>query len=279
MRVFEVLLNDQSFIAQTTGRQFRVTFNVLIDYGGFNTYCDIRFYNLAQTTAAKAFARDTTIGLRAGYDNTIDYIFRGAIRNVFKERNGPDVITRVIARGGTKFDKPVINQTFDKGAGIVEMINACCSSLGYPVVIDSGQFSDIQPYIRGQVLNGDPRQKLTELAETHNFSFVIENDKIVVNRNSGFRQGPPVVISEANGMEGIPEISEVGCDVSTRLNPKLKIGGQIDIRSELRTFNFSNLYFVDIPPNAGTGIYRVFKINHVGDSWGNDWTTKIESRR
>ena len=80
-------------------------------------------------------------------------------------------------------------------------------------------------------------------------------------------------------MEGIPEITEQGCDVSLRLSPKVKIGGRIDIQSELRTFNFSNLYFQDIPENAGKGIYRVFRLTHVGNTKGDDWTTKVTAFR
>jgi len=279
MRLFEVLINNKTLIAPTNGRQFRVVFNILIDFGGFNTYCDMSIYNLSESTAAKAFQRESILGFRAGYENNIDYLFRGQIRNVFKERQGPDTITRIIARGGTSFDKPIINQTLDKNANIVDMIRACCSALGYPPVIDDSQFSDVNVYANGMTISGDPRKYLDKFAQAHDFSYTLDNDKIIIVRNDAFRGGSPVVISEAEGMEGIPEISEVGCDVSTRLNPKLKIGGRIDIQSELRTFNFSNLYFVDVPPSAGVGVYRTFKLEHVGDSWGDSWTTKITSKR
>lgn len=279
MRLFEVLLNNEVFIAQSTGQQFRITFNVLIDFGGFNTYMDLSIYNLSQDTVAKAFNKDTTITLRAGYDNTIDTIFNGKIFNVFKERRGPDTITRIIARGGTSFEKPTVNKTFGKNANVVELIRECCTSTGYPVVIDASQFSDINPYTRGYTLSGDPLRKLDELANTHNFSYVLDNDSIVVVRNDAFRGGAPVEVSEATGMEGIPEISEVGCNVTTRLNPKLRIGGRIEIKSEFRTITFSNVYYVDVPASAGTGLYRMFKLTHSGDSWGDDWSTRIESKR
>lgn len=279
MRLFEILINDRTFIAPTSGRQFRIQFDVVIDFGGFNTYMDLRIYNLTESTAARAFERETTIGLRAGYDTAIDYLFSGKIRNVFKERNGPDTITRIIARGGTSFAKPTINETYDKNANVTQLIRACADALGYPLVIDQNQFTDIDPYIRGSVLVGDPTKKLDELAQTHNFSYVLENNRIVVVRNGSFRQGQPTLISESTGMEGIPEITEVGCDVSVRLNPRLKIGGRIDIQSDLRTFNFSNIYYQDIPASAGSGVYNIFKLEHSGDSWGDDWTTRITGNR
>lgn len=279
MRLFEVLINDQTFIAPTTGRQFRVVFTISIDFGGYNTYADIAFYNLSESTAAKVFKRETTIGLRAGYDNNIDFIFSGAIRNVFKERNGPDVITRVIARGGNLFTKPTINQTFGPNVPVLDLIKACCTATGYPIVITDEDFADIPPYARGYVLSGDPARELDVLAQAHNFGYVVENNRIIVVRGGKFRKGNPFVVNERNGMVGIPEITEAGCDVDVRLNPKIKIGGRIDIQSVFRTFNFSNLYYQDIPPSAGSGIYNVFRLEHIGDSYGEDWTTRITGIR
>lgn len=279
MRLFEILLNNETLISETDGRQFRVTFNVLVDFGGFNSYMDLAIYNLSESTEAKLRKRGVPIALRAGYTDTNDFIFIGKIQNSFKERNGPDRVLRIVARGGTQDTKPTINKTFDKNANIVEIIRACCESAGYPSVIDSEQFTDVAPYARGRVLSGDPLRELDLLAQTHDFSYVLENDRIIITRNNSFREGTPRVVSQETGMEGIPEITEVGCDVNVRLNPKIKIGGRIDIQSELKTFNFSNLYYQNIPENAGSGVYRIFKIEHVGDNYGDDWTTKITSIR
>lgn len=279
MRLFEILLDDKVFIEQTSGQQFRITFNVLIDFGAFNTYMDITIYNLSQDTVNRAFAKDTKITLRAGYNDTIDSIFSGKIFNVFKERRSADTVTRIIARGGTSFEKPIINTTYGAGANVVELIRACVNSTGYPIVIDASQFDDVAPYKRGGVLSGDPLRKLDELANAHDFSYTLDNNAVVIVRNNSFRGGVPVEVSEAKGMEGIPEISEVGCNVTTRLNPKLRIGGRIDIKSEFRTINFSNVYYVDVPASAGTGLYRMFKLEHSGDSWGDEWSTRIESKR
>lgn len=279
MRLFEVLLDNESFIAENETRQFRIVFTITIDFGGYNSYCDLAIYNLSESTEAKLIKQGTPIGLRAGYSDAIDYIFLGKIQNAFKERNGPDRLLRIIARGGTQDTKPTINKTFGKNAKIVEMIEACCTSAGYPPVIDSDQFSSIEPYARGKVLSGDPLRQLDALAQTHDFSYVLENDRIVIVKGEEPRQGEPHIVSLETGMEGIPEITETGCDVKVRLNPKIKIGGKIDIQSELKTFNFSNLYYQDVPPNAGSGEYKIFKLEHTGDSYGDDWNTRITGIR
>ncbi|AFC22736.1 hypothetical protein VchM-138_0057 [Vibrio phage vB_VchM-138] len=278
-RRWELLLNDVTFISETAGRQFKMTFNVIVDFGGYVSYADIAIYNLSQDTIGKLFKRNTSVGLRAGYVESIDYIFKGRINNILRERVGPDTITRIIAIGGTQPATQQVNATLGVNSTIVDIIRQCATAMGYPLVIKSGDFSGINPYPRGYSLNGDPRGYLDKLAQAHEFSYVIENDRIVVVGKDSFRDGAPYEVNERNGMQGIPEITENGADVSLRLSPRVRIGGRIDIQSNLATFNFSNLYFNQIPETVGKGIYRVFRLNHTGDTWGDEWTTRVTGFR
>jgi len=277
-RRFELLINDQTFIAESGGRLFKLTFEVLVDFGGYNSYADIQLYNLSNDSVSKVLSRDATITLRAGYADNIDKLFVGKIKNVMKERRGPDIVTRIIARSGSE-TSTVVNKSLGVNTSVIQCIRECTEAMGYPLTINDADFSDLPPYPRGVVLSGDPRTKLDELAQTHKFSYVIDSGKIVVSKNTGYVSGSPIVISQDTGMEGIPEITESGCDVTVRLNPKLKIGRRIEIKSEFKTFNFSNLYFQNIPENAGAGVYRVFRLSHSGDTYGNTWSTKITGYR
>lgn len=278
-RRWEVLIDGGTFIPEMAGRQFKMTFQVIVDFGGFISYADIALYNLKDDTIRRAFRRGTTVALRAGYVDNIDFIFKGRINNIIRERNGPDTITRIIARGGSQPATQQVNATLGVNATITDIIRECAQALGYPLVIQESDFDNVEPYARGFTINGDPRATLDKLADTHNFSYVIENDRIVVVGENSFRQGTPTVISQFEGMEGIPEITENGADVSVRLSPRIRIGGRIDMQTELATFNFSNLYFNQIPESAGRGIYRVFRLVHTGDSWGDSWTTRVTGFR
>lgn len=277
-RRFEVLIDDNTFIKATAGRQFRIVFEVLVDFNGYHSYADIAIYNLSKTTESKAFKKGSVIGLRAGYVDAIDFIFKGEIRNTFKERVGPDTITRIIAHGGSEAIKS-ITQPLGKGVKVPTLIRACASALGFPVVMDDNDFVNEPVYSRGYSLNGDPSKILDKLANTHGFSYTIENRRVVVVGKNSFRAGAPYVISQANGMEGIPEINEVGVDANVRLTPKIRIGGQVDVQSKLSTFNFSNLYFQNVPANAGSGVYNVQRLKYSGDSWGDTWTTSVSAIR
>lgn len=271
-RRFEVLIDDKILIAQTDGRQFRFTFQILIDFGGFNSYCDAALSNLAATTVG-VIKKGSKLSVRAGYADTIDTAFIGTVNNVFRERNGTETITRMICRGNVA--KPSINQTLGAGVAALDVIKASASGMGYPVVIDDDSFADVPAYPRGYQLSGDPKVYLDVLADAHAFSYVVENGRLVIVKNGISRDTVPHVVSQFTGMEGIPRITEVGADVTIRLNPKIRIGGEIDIQSELKTFGFNNLYFQDVPETAGVGNYKVQKIAHSGDSYGDDWSTAL----
>ena len=278
-RIFEILVDGETYIAPTTGRQFRIVFNILIDFGGSISYADIAIYNLNESTALKVLGRDKEISFRGGYVDTIGKLFKGRITNVLRERNGPDTIVRILAKGGSQPKQQIVNVALGKNAKVVDIIKACATATGYPLEINNDDFVNIDPYPRGYTCTGDPFVQLDSLSKRHKFRYTVDNDRLTVVGDNSFVKGEPVVINELNGMEGIPEITENGVDVSVRLSPKLKIGGRVDIQSELATFNFSNMYFQNIPKNAGTGIYKVYRLSHVGDSYGESWSSKITGYR
>ena len=279
-RQWDIYIDGEPFIEVTDGKQFKMTFEVLHDFGGYTSYADVALYNLSAETANKAFKRGSELTLRAGYADSIDVIFSGTISNVLRERQGPSTITRLISRG-TRLpsDQTQVNETLGKGVRVVDIIRACGFATNTPVVMDDTQFADIEPYVRGYTVDGDPRVIMDKLAKTHNFSYTFENGRLIVVRKGYAREGEVHVVSQFTGMEGIPEITETGVDVVVRLNPKIRIGGKYRLESDLATFNFSNLYFVDIPESAGQGEYEIFKVVHTGDTYGDAWSTKITGYR
>lgn len=279
-RQWELSVDGSVLIAATNGRQFKCTFEILHDFGGSTSYADIAIYNLKAETANKANLKGKSISFKAGYEDSIDNIFTGTIKNVLYERRGPTTITRLICRGGKLVeDQTQINETLGRDTTVVQLIRACVTAIGYPIVMDDSQFDDVEPYAYGYQLSGDPRTYLEKLSKAHKFNYVLENGRMIVLREGYTRQGDTHIVSQFTGMEGIPEITEVGVDVTVRLNPKIRIGGKFRIESKLATFNFSNLYFVDIPESAGQGDHKIFKLAYSGDSKGDTWSTKITGYR
>ena len=281
-RQFELFISDRNipFIAATNDRQFKITFSILLDFGGFNTYADIAVYNLSRDTEGQVFKKGEYVGFRVGYVDTIDYIFKGEIVNIIREKQGSDTITRLICKGGAlSQERSTINRSFESGVTVQELCRACAEALGFPIIIDDADFPATSPYLSGYHLTGDPKIKLNQLAKSHNFQWLIESEKLIIVGKTSFRKGNVITVSASTGMVGVPEITEIGADVTVRINPTLRIGGRFEIKSEFAQVNYSNVYFQDVPETLGQGIYIIQKLQFDGDSYGDAWDTKISGLR
>ena len=281
-RQFELFISDRNipFIAATSDRQFKITFSILLDFHGFNTYADIAVYNLSRDTEGQVFKKGEYVGFRAGYDDTIDYIFKGEIVNIIREKQGGDTVTRLICKGGAlSQETSTINKSFESGVTIPELCRACAEALDFPIIINDADFPATSPYLSGYHLTGDPKVKLNQLAKSHNFNWIIEKEKLVIVGKTSFRKGNVVTVSASTGMVGVPEITEIGADVIVRINPTLRIGGRFEIKSEFAQVNYSNVYFQDVPETLGQGVYIIQKLQFDGDSYGDVWDTKTSGLR
>lgn len=271
-RRWELIIDDTVVIPETDGVQFRVQFDVTIDAMAHISYLDLTISNLKQETINKFFKRNAVIGFKAGYNDSIDYIFKGRIRNIFKERDGATVNTRIIARGGD-LDRVTINVPIGDNTKLSTILKKIAEATGYTLVMTDSDFNEV--YTSGYSMTGSPEHYLRDLAAAHNFRWVIENGRLIVVKDNSERKSNTLTFSMFNGLEGIPELTEAGLDFSVRLQSKLKIGALVKVESELKTFNYSNIYFQDVPENAGTGTYRMFKITHTGDNYGQTWNSRI----
>lgn len=291
MRRFAIEIDGKPFIKHGTGiesrgRDFRVTFRCNNSY----TYClgllDLAIYNLSNQTQIKMGAKIT---LKAGYDEQIDSIFTGCIMSVLKEREGPNIITRLICRSGEmpKFDaqgqelRPVINKSFGKGTGVLTLIQAVGDAWGKPISKQDEQFSDVQPLARMRPLCGDVKAVMDALAEEFKFSWCLVQDKIVIDRKDSPRKGDAYLLNFRTGLIGVPEMADenVGdfVDMTSCLAPSLRLGGLVKLESKYASYNTGNMYFRP-PTNGGdlSGVYRIMELTHEGDSWGSPWQTHIK---
>lgn len=283
-RVFGLDLDGNPFIEITNKRQFRCTFDVMIDAQGQTCTADIAIYNLSSDTSMQAFKRGQQVSLTAGYEQSYDIIFKGQIVNVLRERVGPDTRTRLLCRAGAIAEtRNTLTKTFGVGAKVEDVINALAQALGFDAVITSEDFADAKPFVRGYVVNGDAQKLLEKLGGEYQFTWVIVHDRIVIMKTGKLRTGPIHIVSQLTGMEGIPEITggenAVGADVVIRLNPKVRINGRFKIESEYATYNTGNLYFTKAPTSVGEGTYNILRIQHSGDNYSGTWSTIINGVR
>lgn len=277
-RVYQIEVNDKVIIAEnSSGVQARVQFDITVDAIGNITLCDLNLSNLAESTISTVFKRGAVLAIRAGYEDNIDYIFRGIIRQVFRGRDGATTYTNILARGG-ELEKNAINKALGKNAKLSEILQSLADALGYKLNITKSEFSDVYP--TGYSMTGDPYKYLRDLAKSWSFDWSIENDTLVIFKVENGRKAPKKTINMLNGLEGIPEVTEVGVNFSVRMDPSIKIGNKIELDTKYKSFNFSGVYYNnELQDVAGSGLYTVMKITYSGDNYGQAWTTRCVGHR
>lgn len=291
MRKFAIEIDGKPFISATEldtngnnitkNKQFRITFTSRMRYTDNLAFLDLGIYNLSKNTAIKQGAK---IILSAGYSNEYDRIFTGYIITVLKEKEGPNVITRLICRSSHFEKRPSIQKTIGAGGSILDALNVISNAWNLPLIIEKKQFSDVKPFIRGYSLNGDLVKILRDLARQFDFSWLETPEGLLIDRNGKTLEARPREVSMFTGMIGFPEsegdLNLIFINVTMRLSPRIRLRTMIDLKSEYASYSTSNFY-IGAPVNGGKldGVYKVVELVHRGDSWGNRWQTEFRGQK
>lgn len=272
--------SGKTLIESGEERSLRVTFDITHEWGGNRSLANIAIYGLSKTTEGVLYKEYDEIYFSAGYRESFGQIFSGEIKNVIKERNGPDRITRIFALSDRKtIDKASISTAIGAGSDVVDAIEKCASSIGVTVEINKSDFADEKSYSRGKVLAGDPVKILRDLSSTHGFNFTIESGRCRILKDGKSLKNKPIIIGQDSGMIGSPEITEYGVNVAVNLTPKIKLGQKIEIDSRTPRIVISDVVYQNIQTTVDVGEYTVQQITHSGDSHADTWETKLTGWR
>lgn len=275
-RRWSILLDDKEFISEKSD-SFKCRFEVTHEFGGVISYTKISIYNLSAETIAAKLNRGVVLTLRAGYVNNIDVIAKGAIINSYRSREGVDTVINLICTEGNTEPKklPCLSATINKGASVYSVMKVIAEQTGLGLIMNKKDFANDKPTKASVSILGDASQQVKSLSRTYEFDYTITDKLIIVLKFGSTFGGEVQTVSMETGMEDIPEFTDAGYNVKTRLNPKFKIGQKIKIISDLKSLNYGAMHFRNVPSTAGKGIYKVYKIVINGDSHGSTWTSKL----
>lgn len=288
MRKFKIEINEsrqpngwRDFIVppKLLTRQFRVTFNTTMNYTEGLAFMDLAIYNLSDKTQIRT---GSLVRLSAGYEDEFDAIFEGVATSIVKEREGANIVTRLLCMGHAANVRHKISRSYGQNTKLTTVLKDIAKDWGLTLRLDENQFDSKDVFIRGYVLNGDIPSIMNSLSEQFNFKWAENNNLLIIDRFERPSNRTPREISLKTGMIGVPEMSSdntgFGVDVTVRLSPKIRLSDYIELSNEYATYNTGNMYVKRVN-NEGklAGIYRVVTIAHEGDSWGNRWQTEIRA--
>ncbi|MFT0547499.1 baseplate hub protein [Allopusillimonas ginsengisoli] len=278
LRKWSMMINGEPFIDGSDERQFRCVFDILVNPQNTLARADIQIYNLSKSTTIEQRA---DISFSAGYQDNFDTIFIGTVTNVFKERRGPDVVTRLLC---SSLRRGTMASPYGAGIPLTDVLKDIAKKWPLYLEMDESQFDDKDVFPSGYTISGDIPYALESLAYAFGFKWMQDRGALIITREDKERSTDVFEINQFTGMVGMPEVSRgvqgIGVNVTTRLNPFIRATSRINIKSEFSTYNTGNTFIAEMAGDASAnGEYNVFTMQYVGDTHGEAWDLRIDGIR
>lgn len=244
---------------------------------------DIRVYNLSEKTAIQIKKEFKKVILEAGYEGNSGVIFKGNIKQVIIGReSATDTFVDIMAGDGDlAFNFSIINKTLAAGASLQNQVDEAIKSMNIKgVTAGSIEGLNEQKLTRGKVMYGNSREFLRAAAESSNTDWSIQEERVNFVPVTSYLPGEVVVLTSETGMIGTPQQTNEGLNVKCLLNPKIKVGGriQVDVKSvaDYKIDLTAPLTAKSVPfPKSYNGVYNVYVMEYTGDTRGVEWYTSL----
>lgn len=220
----------------------------------------VSLWNLNRTHINQALSGGfKKLTLSVGYEN-LRTIFSGDITGVKIRRDDLDLILDMeCADGFNAYTQSRAETTLKKGATDEQIIKALQKTM--PDVKESAvDIPNKRQLPRGRVINGDTREVLNRIAKNNNADWSIQDGDFVFLPKDKVLNDEAVLLSQETGMLKMPEQTDDGLALTCLLNPALRVGGLVQVRSILPHFN---------------GEYKIIKLAHQGDGAEGDWISRL----
>ncbi|MCR9028323.1 hypothetical protein NXA99_07220 [Citrobacter amalonaticus] len=219
------------------------------------------------------------VELHAGYEGAITNIFDGKINYVEVGREGPNLYTRFYCSTKlTEWRNTAVNKTWSGNTPAIEVLTDVASVFGLRVELN-GDFSDIQPFVKGYSSSRKASEELDEMALHWGFTWRITSSSIIITRKNAVRNQDAIEISAKNGMEGTPRFYFEKTEIDIKLDGTIQPDDLIKVNSDYWSINYNAMYYSDfknVPQMlVSSGRFKVLSTSHEGDFWGDTWKTTL----
>lgn len=286
-------LRKVSFVVGNEGdaldfSQFRVTFNVRRgDYQNPNS-CDLRIFNLSDSTANRIHDEFTQVAVQAGYEGNFGLIFRGTIKQVRKGRlDQLDSYVDVTAADGDEaYNFSTMALSLAAGATPSDSVQAFLKVMASQA-INQGYTPELSTNgsVRGKVFYGATKDEVRKFAMANQLSWNLNDGRLSFIPLTSYVPSANVpVISPQTGLIGVPEQTQNGIEMRVLLNPSIKIGQLVQLDSTaLNLLRYgldvqsqaTNIRLSKSVKTSADGLYYVMVANHMGDTRENSYYTDL----
>lgn len=249
-------------------KDLRVQFHVRKDLGKHPNTCDVTITNLAASSRVDLETKPLQVQLEAGYDNVYRFLFAGDLRFGMTKMDGPNWHTMLqLGDGDCHFRWSRMNKSYGSNTTVRKVLTDAATSMGMPLPKNLATDPALDKVIPGSVTAfGATKDVLTTHLAPFGYSWSIQNGQLRILRDDRTHSDTYKEINEENGMIGSPEFGSPPksgkpphMTVSMLLYPELMPGDKVLLTSKVKS-----------------GFFKVQRVEHRGDTHGDEWKTEIE---
>lgn len=234
----------------------------------------IRIHNLATNTRNRVDKVDDIVVIEAGYrqGSGLASVFVGNIVSVTNAAAQPDVVTVIEALDGhVALRDTNLSVSFAPGTKVGDIIDKVVSALSLPYtkvreLFGTAEFANAFSFV------GPAGDALTKMTGKLGLEWAIRNNEIVIVKKGQTDGNLSPLLSPSSGMIGSPQrVDDIrkgseksdkqpGWKIISLLRPEIEVSSGIIVQSK------------EIEKQT---TFRVESVEHIGDTFGDDWTTTI----
>lgn len=230
---------------------------------------ELEIYNLSERNRARLQNKLLDIEVSAGYIDNIESIFKGKTKTIKSYKKDTDWITKIVSEdGGQALQSNRINLSIKKGTSLVDVFKAIATKIGVSVKETINKIKKekiswrdgISEFLQGGVLQGDIKKILSDYFGSAGYDWVIQDEQLKIFKRGAVDDKTKIILSAETGLVGSPIVGDdKKVNVVSLLQPKLR-----------------PYKIVELQTNSINGLCKVVKVNHVGDTHGNNWYSELE---
>ena len=248
----------------------RINFTIEEQSDSSQSSGSVKIYNLSSARSGQIYQRSENITIDAGYPDTIAIIFNGIVQRVRQPREGLSHIThielgdRVHAVGNLG---GAISVTYAGPVSVKEIIGDFADAMGMEVgpISNHGRLNGAR--VTDFSYFGSSRDGLRAILKHFNYVFFVD-DNLIRFRGVSDATGdttqtdaPTINVSPGRGLIGTPTPTDEGAECTMFLNPHVKRGGVLNLRS-----------------STLSGRYRIAGVRHEADNWDGKFISWVDLR-
>ena len=245
-----------------------VAFSVDQTAGSEPNRAEILVYNLSEDSRRMVSDAGAVVRLRAGYPSTIALLFQGDIDEASSEREGPDVVTRIVgADGGAAIRRTVVSVARAEDTPVDTVIGDILAALG----LDRGSVATVSgTFKQGLSVVGKAADLLDEVCASQGQRWSVQDGAVQIHPAGSATPAPVIVLSPESGLVGVPrrQVDRAAGDAVVRRGVQLRSLLQPEIRPGRR---------IRVVSDWVPGDFVVEKVRHVGSVFGPDFYSEIEA--